>query len=118
MSRVVNTYYVSQIVTRTSRIRGFRASAFAARGAEETAAPPAPRNRLYRIACQLIDKENFDHGRVRRPLPERWGGILERECRPHRISHAVFSQSLRSRVLDSARRPARCRLAGGCRRRR
>src|SRR5258706_4451594 len=107
MSRVVNTYYVSQIVTRTSRIRGFRASAFAARGAEETAAPPAPRNRLYRIAGQLIDKENFDHGRVRRPLPERLGRILERECRPQRLSHSDFSQSPRSPFLVNRRQPPR-----------
>ena len=63
----MNTYYVSQIVTRTSRIGGFWATTTAVRGAEENAAPPAPCNRLHRIACLLIDEQNFDHGRVRCP---------------------------------------------------
>src|SRR6476620_9570004 len=97
--------YVSHIVTRTSRIGAFRASTLAAAGAEETAAPPAPRNRLHRVACQLIDKENFDHGRVRRPHQEDGAAFLKENTAPHRISHAVFLRSLRSRVLDSARRP-------------
>src|ERR1700682_2065341 len=66
VSPVVNTYYVSQIITSASGIGGFRASPLAAR-AIKAAAPPAPGNRLHRIACQLIDKENLDHGRVRRP---------------------------------------------------
>src|SRR6266576_329493 len=45
-----------------SRIAAFRAATLAARRAEQAAAPPAPRNGLHRIACQLIDKKNFDHG--------------------------------------------------------
>src|SRR4030081_3552471 len=45
-----------------SRIAAFRAATLAARRAEQAAAPPAPRNGLHRITCQLIDKKNFDHG--------------------------------------------------------
>src|SRR6267154_2421694 len=45
-----------------SRVGGFRAPSPAPRSAEEAATIPAPRNRLQRIACQLIEKENLDHG--------------------------------------------------------
>src|SRR5258705_5229815 len=47
--------------TKQSRIGAFGTAALAARGAEEAAAPPAPVHDPHRIACQLIDKENFDH---------------------------------------------------------
>src|SRR6267154_95209 len=62
---------ISQFTTWTSgpasRLGAFPAAALAARGAVEAATPPASRNRPNRIACQLIDKEHFDHGGVRRP---------------------------------------------------
>src|SRR6266404_6795152 len=51
----------------TSRIGVFRASTLTARSAEKTAAPPPSRNHPHRIACQLIDKENLDHGKPRGP---------------------------------------------------
>src|SRR5260370_32762514 len=52
-----------------SRVAGFRASPPPARSAEQAAAVPPPRNRPQRIACQLIVKENLEHGEVRRPSP-------------------------------------------------
>src|SRR5260370_35513701 len=52
-----------------SRVAGFRASPPPARSAEQAAAVPTPRNRPQRIACQLIVKENLEHGEVRRPSP-------------------------------------------------
>jgi hypothetical protein len=67
----------------TSRIGAFRASTLTARNAEETAAPPPSCSRLHRIACQLIDKENFDHGEVRRPrrmIRQSVGGLAIRSC--------------------------------------
>src|SRR6202043_3869357 len=50
-----------------SRLGAFRTAALTARSAEQASAPPASRNRLYRIAGQLVDKEKFDHGRIHRP---------------------------------------------------
>src|SRR6267142_3551921 len=58
----------------TSRIGAFRASTLTARSAEKTAAPPPSRNHPHRIACQLIDKENLDHGKARGPPPANGGG--------------------------------------------
>src|SRR5258708_21531568 len=52
-----------------SRVAGFRASPPPARSAEQAAAVPTPHNRLQRIACQLIVKENLEYGKVRRPPP-------------------------------------------------
>src|SRR3984957_9789487 len=60
-----------------SRIGGFGASTLAARSAEQAAAIPAPRDRLHRVARQLIDKENFDHGEARRPPPTNGGAFTE-----------------------------------------
>jgi hypothetical protein len=51
-----------------SRIRASRASTPSARHAEQASAPPASRNRLYRVTRQLINKEHFDHGEVRGPI--------------------------------------------------
>jgi hypothetical protein len=48
-------------LTWASRFGAFRAAARSARGAEKAAAPPAPRNRLQRIAHQLSHEKNFDH---------------------------------------------------------
>src|SRR6266436_7753318 len=62
---------ISQFTTWTSapasRLGAFPAAALAARGAVEAATPPASRNRLNRIARQLIDKEHFDHKEFLRP---------------------------------------------------
>src|SRR5882757_7751706 len=59
------TYHES--LTRASRFSAFRAAALPARGAEQAAAPPAPRNRLQRIAHQLSHEKNFDHSDIHRP---------------------------------------------------
>src|SRR5258708_36081713 len=50
-----------------SRFGAFRAAPRSARGAEKAAAPPAPRNRLQRIAHQLSHEKNFDHSDAHRP---------------------------------------------------
>lgn len=53
--------------TTGSRIRAFRASTPSPRQAKQVSAPPAPRNRLYRVACQPVNQEHFNHGEVRLP---------------------------------------------------
>src|SRR3982074_576861 len=86
----------------TSRISAFRASPLAARGAEEAAAPPAPCNRLHRLARQLIDKEKFDHGRVHRPPPTDRAALMEENAA--RVASAMqFFRSLRNQVSLIAR---------------
>jgi hypothetical protein len=50
-----------ETLTLISRFGAFRAAPLTARGAEEAAAPPAPRNRLQRIAHQLSHQKKFDH---------------------------------------------------------
>jgi hypothetical protein len=67
-----------QTVTPISRFGASRAAALAARGAVQADAPPAPRNRLQRIAHQLGHKKKFDHSHIHRaPTMDRWGGICE-----------------------------------------
>ena len=56
-------YHVSHIVAAVSRTGAFPTATPSAGGAEQAPAPPAPRDGLHRIAGQLIEKENFDHGR-------------------------------------------------------
>src|ERR1700687_5176579 len=105
-----------------SRAGAFRASPLAPRGAERATAPPAPGNRLHGLACQLINKENFDHGKIRRLRTENGAAFTDenaaRIASAMQFSHEVSWRSPRSRVLDSARPTVRSRLAGGCRRRR
>ena len=116
----VSPYHKSSHRSITNLVR-FRAStsARARRGtgcgntsaAQSPAADCAPVDAIKRISIMARDpssaRELTDGRHSRR-----------RECRPRRISHAVFSRSRRSRVPDSARPRARFRSAGGCRRRR
>src|SRR5260221_7354675 len=68
------TVWYDQTVTPISRFGASRAAALAARGAVQADAPPAPCNRLQRIAHQLSHKKKFDHSECPSPLNDRWGG--------------------------------------------
>ena len=57
----------SRIPHAALRFGAFRAAARSARGAEQAAAPPAPRNRLQRISHHLSHEKNFDHSDAHRP---------------------------------------------------
>src|SRR2546425_111696 len=37
----------------------------------------SPRGATYSTTCQLIDKQNFDQGRARRPLPKNGAALVE-----------------------------------------
>ena len=70
------------------------------------------------IACSGLRAAGSRQIRSCVPVPNGFWAAHDERTAPSRISHAVFSRSPRSRVLDNARRPARFRTAGGCRRRR
>ena len=76
-----------------------------------------------RADCAPVDRKRAVRAWRESVCPRyRWGGTPIKERRPHRISHAVSRgaswRSPRSCAPDSARRRARFRTAGGCRRRR